>query len=90
MLKRWLVTFQLKNYLFGPEKPTVGREGHSEAASAAAGAAGKSSENSLQKWKQSDIFDGDFYWKGKNGEILKLKSRKKMKINHVKGSDTDF
>jgi hypothetical protein len=45
--------------------PTVGREGRSEAASAAAGAAGKSSENSLQQWKQSDIFDGDFYWKGK-------------------------
>ncbi len=56
--------------------PTMGREGRSEAASAAAGAAGKRSENILQQRKLSDSFDGD-YLKGKNGEKLKLKSRKK-------------
>ncbi len=42
--------------------PTVGREGRSEAVSAAAGAAGESSENSPQQWKQSDIFDGEFFF----------------------------
>jgi hypothetical protein len=35
--------------------PTVDREGRSEAASAAAGAAGKRSENILQQRKLSDI-----------------------------------
>jgi hypothetical protein len=45
--------------------PTVGREGRSEAVSAAAGAAGKSSENVSQQLTQSDIFDRDFFWKEK-------------------------
>jgi hypothetical protein len=40
--------------------PTVGSEGRSEAASAAAGVAGESCESSPQQWKQSDISDGDF------------------------------
>ncbi len=40
--------------------PTVGREGRSEAASLAAGAAGKSPVSSPQQWKQSDTSDGDF------------------------------
>jgi hypothetical protein len=54
----------------------VGREGRSEAASAAAGAAGESSENSPQQWKLSDSFDADFFWKRKNCEISKQKSKK--------------
>ncbi len=41
--------------------PTVGREGRPEAASAAAGAAGKSPVSSQQNWNQSDdTSDGDF------------------------------
>ncbi len=56
--------------------PTVGREGRSEVASAAAGAAGKSSENNSKQRKQSDILDGDFFFMKKDGEILKLKSKK--------------
>jgi hypothetical protein len=69
--------------------PTVGREGRSEGASAAAGAAGKKSENILQQWKMSDIFDGDFFFKRKNGEILKLKSKKNENWTRER-SDTDF
>ncbi len=58
-------------------EPTVGREGRSEAVSAAAGAPGESSESSPQQGKQSDIFDGEFLiLKRKNCEILKLKSKK--------------
>jgi hypothetical protein len=44
---------------------TMGREGCSEAVSPAVGAAGNSSENSLQQQKQSDIFYGDFLLKRK-------------------------
>jgi hypothetical protein len=51
--------------------PTVDREGRSETASAAAGAAGRKSENISHKGNRVRFL------KGKNGEILKPKPKKK-------------
>ncbi len=60
--------------------PTVGRESRSEAASAAVGAAGKSSKNSYSN-ENRVIFWMDNLLKRKNGEILKLKVKEKCKLN---------
>ncbi len=61
------------------------REGRSEAASAAAGAAGRKFENKENK-KENWVR----FLKGKNGEIFKPKPKKKKKIEHEKGSNTEF